>query len=352
MPCKADERLRALRSYEILDTPEEAAFDDLARLIARICEAPMATITLLDEGRQWFKSKVGIGMRETPLEMSICAHAVEAEGLFIVPDTLKDPRFESLAYVAGPPHVRFYAGARLETSTGIAIGTLCVLDTVPRDLTAPQRDALRVLGRQVMIQMELRRSIAAQTRALEEGKRVEEELQRAKEEAEAANEAKNHFLASLSHELRTPLTPVLMTVGSLLQSDDITGEIREDLEMISRNVELETKLIDDLLDLTRIVHGKLELQLETVDVHSLLDHTMDICASELYKKQFCMEFQLEAERHHVRADPGPTPAGLLEPREERGEIHPGGRADRHRHRERRGGARPDRVQGYGDRHRG
>ncbi len=304
-PCKAEDRVAALRSYDILDTPSEAAFDDIVGLVSHVCEAPMALITLLDEARQWFKSKVGIALQESSLETSICAHAVQAgEGLFIVPDTKADPRFRDNYYVAGPPHVRFYAGARLETSTGIGIGMLCVLDVVPRELSDPQKEALRIMARQVMIQMELRRSIAGQTLALEEGKRVELELQRAKDEAVAANEAKNQFLASLSHELRTPLMPVLMTVGSLLQSSELTGEIREDLEMINRNVELETKLIDDLLDLTRIVHGKLELQLETVDVHSLLDHTMEICASELYKKQFSLNFELHAAQHHVRADSG------------------------------------------------
>ena len=304
-PCQAEgRRLEALRSYEIMDTPAEAALDDLVRLIAHICEVPMATMTLLDKGRQWFKSRVGLAMQETPLDMSICAHAIKEPGLFIVPDTLEDPRFRAMTFVAGPPHIRFYAGARLETSAGIAIGTLCVLDTVPRELTEPQKEALRIMARQVMIQMELRRSLAAQAKALEEGRRVEEELQRAKEEAEAANEAKNQFLASLSHELRTPLMPVLMTVASLLEAGDLKGEMREDMEMINRNVELETKLIDDLLDLTRIVHGKLELQLETVDVHSLLDHTMEICASELYKKQCCLDFENEAAEHHVRADSG------------------------------------------------
>lgn len=150
------ERLEALRRYEILDTPIEQEFDDFTALIARICDAPIAVINLIDEDRQWFKSEIGLGVRETPLDVSICRHAILQKGLFVVPDTLEDERFKSNPLVTGKPFLRFYAGALLETPDGFPLGTLCVLDFQPRRLTPHQSRALEILARQVMTTLELR----------------------------------------------------------------------------------------------------------------------------------------------------------------------------------------------------
>ncbi len=126
------ERLSALDSYHVLDTPPEPAFDDLTRIAAHVCAAPIALVSLVAENRQWFKSEVGLGVRETPLNMSICAQAIQHRGLFVVPDTTLDPRFSTNPLVAGEPHLRFYAGALLETRDGLPLGTVCVLDHAPR----------------------------------------------------------------------------------------------------------------------------------------------------------------------------------------------------------------------------
>ena len=149
-------RLRALRRYNILDTPPEEAFDSITRLIARICDAPIAVINLVDRDRQWFKSEVGLGVQETPVAVSICAHALLQPGLFIVPDTTQDERFRDNPLVFGDPLLRFYAGALLETADGLPLGTLCVLDYKPRELTEIQKETLTLLAKQVMMQMELR----------------------------------------------------------------------------------------------------------------------------------------------------------------------------------------------------
>jgi two-component system, chemotaxis family, CheB/CheR fusion protein len=127
-------------------------------------------------------------------------------------------------------------------------------------------------------------------------------LQQAKQEAEQANRAKDQFLAMLSHELRTPLTPVLMTIAALRRQDDLPDELRRDLEMLQRNVELEALLIDDLLDLTRIAHGKLELHNDAVDVHATLEHALNICAADLRDKDLSVVRKLEAKEHHSWAD--------------------------------------------------
>ena len=128
-------------------------------------------------------------------------------------------------------------------------------------------------------------------------------LERAKNEAEEANRAKDRFLAMLSHELRTPLTPVLMTIASLRREPDLSDELRHDLEVLHRNVELEALLIDDLLDLTRIAHGKLELHNDAVDVHATLDHALSICAGDLTSKKIHVVRRFEAREHHCWGDP-------------------------------------------------
>jgi two-component system cell cycle sensor histidine kinase/response regulator CckA len=163
-PANETARLDALQQYEILDTLPDRALDDLTELAGHICNAPIALISLIDDKRQWFKSKVGLSTSETSREISFCGHAIHQSELFIVPDAMLDERFADSPLVTGDPHVRFYAGAPLTTSDGFALGTLCVFDHIPRQLTASQEEALRVLGRQVMAQLDLRR----QTRELVE----------------------------------------------------------------------------------------------------------------------------------------------------------------------------------------
>src|SRR3954469_5126220 len=164
------QRLEALESYGILDTPPEAAFDDIAKLAALTCDAPMALVSLVGKERQWFKSELGMGMQETPRSMAICASALREKEMLVVPDLARDPRFADNPLVTDPPHVRFYAGAVLRTPDGLPLGTVCVLDHEPRPhgLKEDQAFTLRVLARQVMTQMQLRRAIFEREKALSE----------------------------------------------------------------------------------------------------------------------------------------------------------------------------------------
>ena len=156
-PPNEARRLDALRRYRALDTLPDQALDDLTALAAQICEAPISTITLMDEGRQWVKSKFGVTDCKASRDNSFCAHAIlQAESL-IIPDATQDERFVDNPLVTGDLHIRFYAGVPLITPDGEAIGTLCVFDRVPRQLTSAQIKALQVLSRQVMAQLELRR---------------------------------------------------------------------------------------------------------------------------------------------------------------------------------------------------
>ena len=182
-------RIAALNRYAILDTEPEQSFDDLVILAAYVCKTPMAMLSLVDEHRQWFKSKVGVQVQETPREVSICSHAIRQEDLFVVPDTLEDPRFRENVLVVGEPRIRFYAGAPLINEDGFALGTLCVVDREPRELDEDQRSALMSLRRLALAQMELRQNLRLLKDALNdrtkeeharelEVKRLEEKLVR------------------------------------------------------------------------------------------------------------------------------------------------------------------------------
>jgi GAF domain-containing protein len=178
-------RIAALDRYAILDTEPEEAFDNLVILAAYVCRTPMAMLSLVDEHRQWFKSKVGVLVRETPRDMSICTHAIQQKDLFIVPDTLKDARFWGNPLVTGEPGIRFYAGAPLINEDGFALGTLCVVDREPRVLDSEQKEALQALSRLALRQMELRKNLQLLKDALNDRTREEhareQELRRLQE---------------------------------------------------------------------------------------------------------------------------------------------------------------------------
>ena len=172
-PNQEAERLTALHRYRILDTPAESIFDDLTRLVAQVCGTPIAVLSLLDAERQWFKSKVGLTETQTPRDISFCTHVIQQRKLFVVNDATADKRFAQNKRVVGEPLIRFYAGMPLLTPDGYAIGTLCVMDRVPRQITPEQAEALRTLTQQVMAQLELRRNCAELSRAFAEQQQTE-----------------------------------------------------------------------------------------------------------------------------------------------------------------------------------
>jgi GAF domain-containing protein len=177
LPPNEKKRLKVLWQYEVLDTVPEEVFDDLTELAARICEAPIALISLVDEKRQWFKSKVGTTVSETSRDISFCAYAITQNDLFIVPDATQDERFADNPLVTSDPKIRFYAGAPLITPDGHALGTLCVIDKVPRELRPEQKQALRILARHVVSQLELRRRSRDLAAAREQSKELKMDVE-------------------------------------------------------------------------------------------------------------------------------------------------------------------------------
>lgn len=156
-PGTEADRLAELKRLAILDSSEEQAFDDITRMAASLCGTPIALITLVDDQRQWFKSRVGLQATETPREMAFCAHAIQTpDAPFVVRDASKDARFVANPLVTGDPNIRFYAGAPLVSSNGQALGTVCVIDRTPRDVTPEQLEQLRFMAQQVIALLEAR----------------------------------------------------------------------------------------------------------------------------------------------------------------------------------------------------
>ncbi len=171
------ERVACLRSYGILDTPPERAFDELSRLAGQICQAPMAAVALLDENRVWFKSRIGIAEPEIPRQNSICQELASQTGILIIPDILADPQWAENPLARSDPNLRFYAGIPLINASGFALGSFCVMDRKPRALDASQAEGLAILSRQVMTQLELRKGLSELSRTLADQKRIESALQ-------------------------------------------------------------------------------------------------------------------------------------------------------------------------------
>lgn len=209
-------RLEALHRYRLLDTPAEEAFDDFTRLAAHLCGTPMELMTLLDSHRQWFRSRIGLDLQETDRDISFCDHAIRVprtEALFVVPDAQQDARFADNPLVMSDPSIRFYAGAPIVTPDGHALGTLCVLDRIPRELTAEQRTALSALSRQVMHLMEMRRLASEQRQML-----IERHL--AQVALSLAHDVLEQQLAQRTEEVQVQFRQALESLAYALEAKD------------------------------------------------------------------------------------------------------------------------------------
>lgn len=262
LPDDEASRLAALRVYQILDTPPEPAYDNLVRLVSAICGAPIALVSFVDEGRQWFKARLGLEAAETPRDMAFCAHAILHDELFVVDDARDDPRFADNPLVRGDPLMRFYAGAPLRARGGERLGTLCVIDHIPRQLTPGQREALAALKQQAEAHLELRMR-AFELAAAEERERA------ARAAIESLQRQKDRLLQYLVHDLKSPISAVLLNGRHLLDRGGLDRDAADALGDIVEAAEVLARLTDDMLDVGRGTSQGLALRREPFDAGAL-----------------------------------------------------------------------------------
>lgn len=269
-------RLAKLRSYDILDTPPEPGFDDIARLASTICGTPIALISLIDAERQWFKSRVGLEASETRRDLAFCAHAiVDPSRQLIVQDTLRDQRFCHHPLVVGAPHIRFYAGQPLRAPSGEPLGSLCVISPKPGSLTADQQEALRVLADQVVMRLELRAALKTSSEGsmrLEESRKA---LHLTVEMLTTANAELNDFAYAAAHDLKAPLR-VIDNATTRLEQDlapHLTGESLENMQLIRVRVRRMNQLLDDLMAYS-CIDSAYDQRLSTIVSGDILMHNI------------------------------------------------------------------------------
>lgn len=273
IPPNEIKRLHALKRYQILDTSPEEVFDDFTRLASAICETPIAMISLVDENRQWFKSRFGIDAPETPRDPSFCAHAILQEDLFEVENAVADSRFTDNPFVTGELGLRFYAGAPLISPEGLAIGSLCVIDRQPKKLTPMMRDALQTLARQVMAQLELRR--------------LNRELEMHQKTVAQSHKmaALGHMAAGIAHEVNNPLAIIqgkaemlsyLASKGPVEQA-----KIEETSKVIQATVGRIVKIIRGLRVFSR--SGEQDPRV-LAKVSEIVDDTLEFCREKFRHK--------------------------------------------------------------------
>lgn len=246
IPANEDQRLQALKDYCVLDSDTEQQFDDLTALASSICQTPVSLVSLIDENRQWFKSRHGLDATETPREYAFCAHAILEDGIFEIEDSRKDERFADNPLVTGEPHVIYYAGAPLITPDGYQIGTLCAIDHQPNKLTGEQKFQLEIIAKQVVSQLELRKN----NRLKED---VVNKLMDLVEDVNQKNEKLYHFSNQLVDGVGVPLRQ--LTVFSDLLIDDIENKdcdaLREKYHYIHEACGKLKCLTEDIFDISQ-----------------------------------------------------------------------------------------------------
>jgi len=275
---KETERLSALAEYEVLDSEDEVAFDELTKIASAICGTEICLISLIDNDRQWFKSRVGLDVTETPRNSAFCSHAILQDGVFEVHNALKDERFHDSPFVIDPdgPGMRFYAGAPLVTESGLPLGTLCVLDRKPLRLNNLQKQTLKVLANQVIGQLELR----IQHRRLQRVSHQREQL-----------------LAVIAHDLRDPFNNVLGFSRRLREKarSDTPEKIASIADSILSSGHRVFQLLDELLQWSQLQLGSVRGQPKDCNLAALIQSNVELLQDALTLKNIELSVNVPSE---------------------------------------------------------
>ncbi|MDP1842977.1 MAG: GAF domain-containing sensor histidine kinase [Sediminibacterium sp.] len=263
IPENEQERIQELYRMLILDTQSEKDFDEIVQVASRICKVPISLISLVDTKRQWFKAKIGLNDEEINRDFAFCAHTILQDDIFQVEDAVKDERFVDNPLVTSDPNIRFYAGVPLVTSKGFKLGSLCVIDSKPRQLNEDQLFALDVLSKQVIKLFELRlrnMEIEAKNAIVESQKQHLEEL----------SQIQSKVISIVAHDVRSPVA-ALKNVLDLKKSDDITNEEMNDfMVMVSKQLDGTIDMLTNLVEWGSILLNKSEVKLAVIQLHDLV----------------------------------------------------------------------------------
>jgi signal transduction histidine kinase len=262
---KESERIKSLNSYLVLDTETEEEIDNLTQLASEICETPITLVSLIDENRQWFKSKVGLDVNETSRDLAFCAHAInETDELFIIEDARADDRFFDNPLVTNYPNIIFYAGVVLKSDEDLPLGTLCVIDHSPRKLSDKQIRSLKTISKQIMNLLNYKKSI-----------RKQEELS---VQLSQKNDELDRFASIAAHDLKSPLTNIISAANLFAEiyASQIDAEGRLIIDLIEKSGQRLKSMIDGLLQFSKIdnlnllTNSKIDLIKLVKDLHTLI----------------------------------------------------------------------------------
>jgi len=273
-----NKRVEVLMSYEIMDTPPEADLDEITKIAYLICDTPISLISLLDKNRQWFKSNHGLDCSETPKGISFCQYAILTNELFVVEDSLLDDRFKNNPLVIGDPHIRFYAGMPLISSSGYKLGTLCVIDRKPKKLNETHRFIMKSLAKQVITNFELRKTA--------------KELIKLNQKTLNIAKAKEQFFCNMSHELRTPLNAI-SGFTEILGQKILGHEEKEQLDIIKSSVDILISIINDVLDYSKIESGNLKIEKNPFNLRKLLKSIYELLKIKADEKKISLRVNME-----------------------------------------------------------
>ena len=299
-PFNDQERIEALQALGLLDTPPEAGFDRITRLACAVMRTPIALVSLVDESRQWFKSRCGLDMESTPREVAFCAHAIMSDEVLLVLDATKDPRFQNNPLVTGEGRVRFYAGAPLITRDGFRIGSLCAIDTEPRaEVTEQELDLMKEMAVMTVEVIEGRHAVRHATEVLSE------HLTAAAQRAEAGENAKANLIAMLGHELRTPLNAIIgfsEVLAAQIFGPMSKPQYTEYAEHIRESGEHLLGVINTMLNLASCERGEINLKEEILDSAKLVENCAGMMSEQARKAGVELKTEVGADLPSLKAD--------------------------------------------------